>query len=151
MKIKYFLIILIPILLILANLNFIIFHNDSKDEVNENIINYLKDREELKFNFTQEETVHMNDVKSLVSKLNYTILTLLLLTIIILVINKEDISRQLIISGIMPILLIIILYFIDFSSLFITFHKLLFANNYWLLPSDSLLIQTYPAEFFVSI
>jgi integral membrane protein (TIGR01906 family) len=151
MKIKYFLIILIPLLLMLTNLNFIIFHNSSSSEVNENIINYLKNKEDLKFNFTQEETIHMKDVKSLISKLNYIILILLLLIIIILIVNKENISKQLIISGAIPIVLIVLLYFIDFNSLFITLHKLLFTNNYWLLPSNSLLIQTYPQEFFMNI
>jgi len=151
MKIKYFLIFLIPFLIILLNFQFIIFNNNSNTEINENILNYFQNKEELKFDFTEEESIHLKDVKSLIFKLNIILIILTILTILILILNKEPISKQLIISGSITIAITLILSIINYQILFTTFHKLLFTNNYWLLPRETLLIQTYPSEFFINI
>lgn len=36
----------------------------------------------------------------------------------------------------------------DFSVFFIAWHQLVFNNDWWLLPPESMLIQTYPESFF---
>ena len=154
MKIKYFLLILIPIFIILLNLKLLIFnYNLYKGEypnVNENLLNYLNNKEELKFNYTERELIHMNDVKNLVNILNIIVYILGELILIILIFNKDNISNILIISGAVIIGVILILFLFSFSFLFEKFHEVLFANDYWLLNYDSLLIKTYPIEFFIN-
>ena len=47
--------------------------------------------------------------------------------------------------------IVIILACVDFSSLFVLFHKLAFTNDLWLLdPQTDLLIRLMPLEFFIS-
>ena len=150
MKVKYFLVILIPLLIIFLNFQFIIFSNGNSTAVNENVLNYFKNRGDLKFNFTMEETVHLKDVKSLINTLNITTAVLAIITAIILILNKETISKQLILAGIISAGIVLILAVIDYSTLFTLFHKTLFTNNYWILPKESLLIKTYPSDFFTN-
>ena len=150
MKIKYLLLILIPFFIILLNLNLLIFnHNLYINEVNENLINYFNNKEELNFNYTEVEVIHLNDVKFLINLSRIIVYALGILILLILIIDR-DISGILIISGIITIGIIILLFLIDFNFLFTGFHKILFTNNYWLLSNNTLLIQTYPMEFFIS-
>ena len=150
MKIKYLLLILIPFFIILLNLNLLIFnHNLYINEVNENLINYFNNKEELNFNYTEVEVIHLNDVKFLINLSRIIVYALGILILLILIIDR-DISGILIISGIITIGIIIILFLIDFNFLFTKFHEILFMNDYWLLSNNTLLIQTYPMEFFIS-
>ncbi|MEK6932189.1 MAG: DUF1461 domain-containing protein [Nanoarchaeota archaeon] len=152
MKIKYFLLFLIPFFVIFLNLKLLIFdydfYNYNNKDVNENLLSYLNNKEELKFNYTTKELIHLEDVKSLVNTLNFIVYALGLLIILFLVFNKNDISDVLIISGIIIIVVIAVLFLIDFDFLFTKFHKISFTNNYWLLDENTLLIKTYPIEFF---
>lgn len=151
MKIKYALIIFIPLFIILFNLNLLIFnqgiYNEENPNVNENLLNYLDSKEELKFNYTEKEIMHMEDVKSLTNALRI-IVYLLGFIIFLILITTKDTSKILIISGLVTIGIIIVLSLIDFSSLFTKFHEIFFMNDYWLLDENSLLIKTYPLEFF---
>ena len=150
MKIKYLLLILIPFFIILLNLNLLIFnHNLYINEVNENLINYFNNKEELNFNYTEVEVIHLNDVKFLINLSRIIVYALGILILLILIIDR-DISGILIISGIITIGIIILLFLIDFNFLFTKFHEILFMNDYWLLSNNTLLIQTYPMEFFIS-
>lgn len=149
MKIKYLLLILIPLFIIFFNLNNLIFNYPIKNkDVNENLLNYFKGKEGLKFNYSERELIHLNDVKKLITILRITIYFVFLL-IIILFFTDNNISHILIVSGLLTILIILILLLSDFNSLFTKFHETLFTNNYWLLDKDSLLIKTYPIEFFI--
>ena len=149
MKIKYLLLILIPFFIIFINLYLLIFNNNFyDDEVSGNILNYFNNKEDLKFNYTEIEIIHLEDVKNLIELLNILVYVLGILILLILVFSR-DFSKVLIISGFITIGIILILFFIDFSFLFTKFHEALFTNNYWLLPEDTLLINTYPIEFFI--
>ena len=151
MKQEYLLLILLPLLIILLNLNFIIFHNNNNTELNGNVLNYFQDKEELKYNFSNEEIIHLKEVKSLITKLNIIISILVIITTIILLMNKGRVLNQLVISGSIALFIILLLSLINFNSLFTKFHEALFSNDYWLLPSNSLLIQTYSFDFFKSL
>ena len=147
MKFKYFLLILLPVFIILMNFQLLIFNdNFYDDEVSENLLSYFKG-EELKFNYTEKELIHLEDVKNLISILKIVLCVLILLISLILIFNK-NISNMLIMSGLITIGFIILLFFMDFNLLFTKFHEILFTNDYWLLDSDTLLIRTYPLEFF---
>jgi integral membrane protein (TIGR01906 family) len=39
---------------------------------------------------------------------------------------------------------------VGFDRLFVTFHKLVFSNNFWLLPEDSGLIRLFPQNYFMT-
>lgn len=154
MKVKYFLLFLIPVFMITLNLKLLIFdYNLYKGEypqANENLLNYFNNKEELKFNYTERELIHLYDVKNLINILSLTVYILGLLILLILIFNKNDISKILIISGAITIGFVLILILFDFSFLFTNFHKILFTNDYWLLNKDTLLIRTYPIEFFIN-
>ena len=148
MKGRYLLLFLIPIFIILLNLQLLIFNNNFyDDEVSENLLSYFKGGE-LKFNYTEREVIHLNDVKNLMSILKI-VLYILFFLILILLFNK-NISNILIISGLITIGIVVLLFFIDFNFLFTEFHEVLFTNDYWLLDENTLLIRTYSLEFFIS-
>ena len=68
--------------------------------------------------------------------------------LLILIFNKKDIFDVLMISGAITIAITLILVFFSFDLLFTKFHEALFLNDYWLLDEGTLLIKTYPIEFF---
>src|SRR3989344_6339372 len=113
MKTKYFLLLLIPVFVIFLNLKILAFNHDFYDygnkDVNENLLNYLENKEELKFNYTDKELVHLEDVKNLFNILDIIIYVLALLMIVILIFNKDELSNILIISGVITVFIIIIL------------------------------------------
>lgn len=154
MKVKYFLLFLIPAFIILLNLHLLIFNYNlykfENKDVNENLLNYLNNKEELNFNYTGIELIHLQDVKSLIKILGMIVYVIGFLLLLILIFNKEEINNILIISGLITIGVIFILFLLNFSFLFTKFHEILFTNNYWLLNENSLLIKTYPLEFFIN-
>lgn len=147
--------------------------DEDLSRVSEKLISYLKD-EDMNLNikavikgeyrevFGQREKQHMVDVKVLFIKgkrlRNISLgITLLAFVIILLVSNnrKRDIYRALLWSGIIPVLLMTILYIllkIDFYRYFTYFHHIFFTNDLWLLnPETEVLIQMLPLEFFIDI
>lgn len=147
MNVKYLLLILIPIFIILLNFQLLIFNGDFYDnEVHENLLSYFKG-EELEFDYTEKELIHLEDVKKLINLLEIVLYILIVLIILIMFLSKEN---MFIISGIITIGIVVLLFLFDFSFLFTKFHEILFTNDYWLLDSNTLLIKTYPIEFFVS-
>ncbi|SHK10669.1 TIGR01906 family membrane protein [Paramaledivibacter caminithermalis] len=112
--------------------------------------------------FGQREKDHMIDVRDLFNKA-YIIRSIsfwfaLIAIIIIIIVSKKsrvDIYQGLLWAGIVPIILMLILYTlvkIDFYKYFTYFHKLLFTNDLWLLdPKTDVLIQMLPLEFFIDI
>lgn len=112
--------------------------------------------------FGQREKQHMVDVKELfirahnLRSMAWILVLAALITILIASKRKkEDIYRGLLWSGIIPILLMLILYIlinIDFHRYFTYFHKIFFTNDLWLLdPKREVLIQMLPLEFFMNI
>jgi integral membrane protein (TIGR01906 family) len=98
--------------------------------------------------FTEEELLHMIDVK----KIMRFVLALLILSVIAISsqlgkIRPCTLTNALIISFFFTAIISTILYF-NFDQSFIIFHKILFRNQYWLLPEDSMLIRMFPEGFF---
>tara|TARA_Y100000034_G_scaffold134518_1_gene203168 strand:- start:1226 stop:1780 length:555 start_codon:yes stop_codon:yes gene_type:complete len=150
MNLKYFLLFLIPLFIIFLNLQLLIFNdNFYDDEISDNLLNYFKDKEELKLDYTEIELIHLEDVKGLINTLKIGVYILGILILLIMIFSK-DFSNILLISGLITIGIVILLFLIDFSFLFTKFHEILFTNNYWLLPPNTLLIKTYPLEFFIN-
>ena len=78
----------------------------------------------------------------------YGLIYVLGFLLILFILNRDDISDVLMISGGIILSIIAILFLVDFNLLFTKFHEILFSNNYWLLDENTLLIRTYPFEFF---
>lgn len=98
---------------------------------------------ELNDNYLEKEKVHMDEVKNLV---NIVLLFDLLLIFVLLKFNKVDLK----LSGKILVFISVILFFgaLNFDRFFWNFHLVFFNSDNWLLPADSLLIKTYPFNYF---
>lgn len=109
--------------------------------------------------FNQKEQQHMADVQALFRLCNGQVWAFLTVAAIAVIAEFHLFSEERILRTFRRTLLIIlaavgaiiVLACIDFDSLFILFHKLVFTNDLWLLdPNYDLLIRLMPIEFFIS-
>lgn len=175
---KILLIILIPIVILLTSYNSVVYDFDfyksefEKLNIYENeklniadvqestykIITYLDNGKPLVINFLNaKEVKHMEDVRYLHNILCYTwyvSIILLAISFLSLLYSKKykDIYHALVLGGLSTIiflLLILILASISFTSVFRTFHEVVFTNDLWQLdPQSDKLIQMFPEQFF---
>ncbi|KMT20940.1 TIGR01906 family membrane protein [Clostridium cylindrosporum] len=137
--------------------------NISPEIIADEVIGYLKnDFSNLnrKGYFTNEEIIHMKDVKNLFLTSKYILILCILLILIstFMYIKKTKSIYSLLGKSIKyfiytTIIIFLFLYFafINFSESFIVFHKLLFSNDYWLLDeSTSIIINIMPEDFFLA-
>ena len=138
--------LLIPIIIILFNLNLFFFTSLTPE-----LSNFMIKGTELSEEFTEKEKIHMQEVKDLVNiSLLILITSIIILTILISKFKKKTI-KSIIYGGIISIslpLLIILFSIINFDLLFHLFHKTFFRTNNYLLNPTDLLIKTYPFQFF---
>ncbi len=107
--------------------------------------------------YTEPERAHLIDVKQVMEVMNHVFYSLLLVLTLIITYCRKD-KEQLIklskyggISVITVELILFLLVLISFKSSFTAFHYLFFPQGNWMFPVDSLLIQTFPVQFFVKI
>ena len=108
--------------------------------------------------FTEKELSHLGDIKHLllladqIAALCFA--ALLLSLVCIFVQGKGELLKSLSRAFcVLPVLLVALAVWaaFNFDGLFITFHKLLFSNNDWLLdPRKDLLLQLMPLDFFMA-
>ena len=116
--------------------------------------------------FSEKELAHMADVRGLVRGLNIFryvngALALLIFGAYCFVGRRRE-SREALLRGLLRgmaagayvllgmILALAVWGTVNFTGLFVTFHKVLFSNNLWLLnPREDLLIMLMPTSFFV--
>jgi len=98
---------------------------------------------------TTDELNHITDVKNLVQKLPFIALLLIIFLTILYKKLALDISQA---TKYALIILIIILplIFLLFIPFFISFHQILFPEGNWSFPIDSILIQLYPENLWLS-
>ena len=174
---SYLIIVLLTPTLLLLNFRFLVFNqsyyqNQFKklnvyQTIDENIaiaqsnklIAYLCCNKELDAEFyTQREKDHLKDVKSIIQRVNYQLyinLFALLTIAFILTVNKkknllQEGTKQASVFGLMAMFLLFVASIFNFEFLFVKFHQVTFANDYWLLPQNSNLINLFPQEFFVN-
>lgn len=116
--------------------------------------------------FNEREILHMKDVRDLFIKVMQFRYIAVMFAIFVLVYNRFGIFREkkgflkatgkglligtAIFFGI--VLILAVIFMVDFNSAFITFHKVFFTNDYWLLdPRTSLLINILPEGFFFDV
>ncbi len=120
-------------------------------------IKFLVNNVNLELNYTSSEISHLEDVKKVMSGIDYFFyLSLLVITFIITIYKKkkEIIKKLFYYGGISSLIfsgVIILFSLLSFNFIFTLFHKIFFPQGNWLFSMDSLLIQTFPIQFFITI
>jgi len=113
--------------------------------------------ENLSLNYTAAEISHLKDVQGVMSKERFVFFFSYLTVILIFGMNMKNkpfLKKLLKCGGIttLAIMGIILLFsLLSFNELFTLFHSLFFPQGNWIFPYDSLLIQTFPLDFFVKV
>ena len=143
----------LPLLIILFSYKITLFFTPL--EVNQQqTINYLEGGE-LQLNYTSAEVSHLKDVKGVIRLGDYLFYFSLLMVTLIITYHKkkkEEIKKLLFYGGISTVsflLLMLIISIFNFDFVFAYFHKIFFPQGNWQFATESLLIQTFPREFFV--
>lgn len=151
--------VILGIVIILFNLNFLIvdmnffekeFHklgNYDSERINEvkKLSIYFQDSSEFinRTVYTENEVSHLKDVKDLINI--GRILMLFLLFIFLLEFEKKSLLYAF--PTVLIISVVLFVLSLNFSLFFSNFHELFFSGNYSF-PHSSFLIQSYPEQFF---
>lgn len=144
------------VLLTLLSYKIVLFSANLTPE-QQDTINFLNDKEELRLNYTAGEMFHLNDVKKVMELTDYLFYSSLLICTGIIAWhrrNKDFLRKSFLYGGIFAVMvlgLLAVYTIFSFDSAFNIFHRIFFPQGNWLFPADSLLIQTFPADFFVKM
>jgi uncharacterized membrane protein len=108
----------------------------------------------LELNLSENEHVHMKDVQIIFRNIKIAWIFIGALFLYLFFTKKIPFRKHL--SSFLNyigafIIFLIFLALSFFQKSFFLFHRLLFSNDLWLLPPDSLLLVLYPSSFFVSV
>lgn len=123
----------------------------------ENIFQFLNGKEELSLDYATAEISHLKDVAKVMDGASISLYLSGIIILVILLYYKENkIKLQKIvryggIATIIFIALILMAILIGFETVFTVFHHLFFPQGNWQFAADSLLIQTFPIEFFITV
>jgi integral membrane protein (TIGR01906 family) len=140
-----FLIIILSLNLVVFDVNF----HKNKSECDENcgnVVKYFLFLDDLEGDYSEDELIHMQDVRNLV--IGSLVLMLILIGFTIFAEKRDFLIGGIIGFGLLGLFALFSL--INFSWGFTMFHKIFFTNDLWLLPMDSLLISMYSIDFFYS-
>ncbi len=122
-----------------------------------NAIQSLQGREGLALNYTAAERSHLQDVQKVMLGVEYVFYGLLLMVTVMLMYHRKDkkeIARLLKYGGLSTIIavgLILLATLLSFNTSFTLFHQLFFPQGNWQFSAGSILIQTFPLEFFMRV
>ena len=152
-----FVIFLITILLAYE----ITLHTITLTPTQQTTFNYLLHSEQIPSEYNSNEENHLKDVKSIMNKIPYILLTLTLIlaTSIYYTLKKEKKNISTLFQGLSTASLIAmigsliftILSITLFPTLFTYFHTIFFPQGNWIFPQNSYIITTFPEEFFQNI
>ncbi|MEK6901752.1 MAG: DUF1461 domain-containing protein [Nanoarchaeota archaeon] len=123
----------------------------------QNVLTFLEEKGTLSVPFTSAEISHLEDVKHVMNKMDFLFYFLLLILTLIIVYYEQDTAKIVALfrwGGIVTIVgmgILVFLFYVQFESAFVMFHTIFFPQGNWMFPSDSLLIQTFPFSFFMSL
>jgi integral membrane protein (TIGR01906 family) len=111
----------------------------------------------LTINYTNAEISHLQDVKGIITGERFLFIGSYLVVILVFALNMKDRSfaKKLLRKGgfttliVMGIVLLSLIF--GFNTIFTLFHQVFFPQGNWLFSPDSLLIQTFPLDFFTNI
>ena len=159
---KILLIILIPVIAYLMSFGVLIYDSDYYTKLteeyisvdaagmNKDMVEYFKTGliSESFDEFSEKEQVHLEDVKVVIHRL-ITLLMILTVLFIILLNYAED-KREIFFYGGIITVVLPLLFFLPFDTLFTQMHNVFFAKGSWVFPADALLVNLYPVDFFYS-
>jgi integral membrane protein (TIGR01906 family) len=106
--------------------------------------------------YSSLELAHMGDVQTIFQSVYLAALASCLLTAILVAFLRRrggDVRRVVHAAGITVLAIVAavaaISVTVGFDALFIAFHEIAFANDFWLLPEDSGLIRLFPESYFM--
>ena len=119
----------------------------------------LPEGEDERVAFTPEVVSHMEDVRAVIQDaliLTVAFVILLLATLIYTgrKVGRQTLSVGLLFGGVSAVFVALVLSLIgvlNFESLFIAMHDMLFAEGNWIFSEDSLLICAYPLPFWIGM
>jgi integral membrane protein (TIGR01906 family) len=158
-KNKLFLIIFcifLPIFLLLFSYK-IVLGVSNLTENQQETMDFLENKQELNLNYTSSAVSHLEDVKGVMNFIDYLFyLSLIIVTLIITYYkkNKEQLMKLFKYGGITTLVsigFILLFALFAFNYVFTLFHQIFFPQGNWIFPTNSLLIQTFPIEFFIGI
>ena len=144
----------LPLLLLLFSYKVVLGTSNLTDAQQEWIDFF--DGNELPDNYTSLEVSHMQDVKGVMGGGDIAFYALLVITTLIITRYKKEwkITRKLLRYGgrttVVLLLGLLLFSVVAFNYLFSLFHAILFPQGNWMFPTDSLLIQTFPLDFFIN-
>jgi len=159
-------VVLFVVVIFLGNFVFLLGNQDfqlsefQKLGVNEtlaaNAALFVNGKASLSSEFNTKESSHLEDVRNLFTliKRTYYFFVLFLVVIILYLLKSGKFNylmpKALILSGVSSLLLLLFVFLasLNFTNFFSIIHKPFFAANTWIFPADSLLIQTFPQQFF---
>ncbi|HLD33985.1 MAG TPA: DUF1461 domain-containing protein [Candidatus Nanoarchaeia archaeon] len=123
----------------------------------QSVVNYVQSHEPFDTtSFSPSELSHLDDVYNVMLFFDIVLIVSLaaLGALSYLLYKTSDFKPVLQWSGIAvigSIVLLLLLTFLSFNWLFNVFHQLLFDSGTWLFPANSMLIQLFPLDFFISL
>ena len=148
--------ILLPLFLLILSYKLVLAFADLSED-QQSVIDYLQKEKEINPGFSQNELSHLQDVKEVMKWVDYFFyFSLLVITLIVTYSrrNKEQLVKFFKYGGISALIFItaiILSSILFFNQVFTLFHILFFPQGNWTFPGNSLLIQTFPLEFFMGI
>ncbi len=149
-------ILCLPLFLTLLSYKITVRFADITAEQQE-VLSFLEGKEDLSPRFTPAERSHLEDVKKVMNSLDFLFYLFLLILTLIIVHHEKDIKKITALfrwSGIVTVVgvgVLVILFYVHFDAVFVMFHTLFFPQGNWMFPAESLLIQTFPYLFFMSL
>ncbi len=150
---KYIAAILVPLFLLLLSYHLVLLFYPQTFEQRQTV-SELMNKQPLSLNLTPQERLHMEDVSVLMEGARIA-LALLFFTLFglywIAQRNYDELREMLRWGGwstisVMGVMLLAQLFSFQWS--FIIFHSIFFPQGNWQFAADSMLIQTFPGEFF---
>jgi len=130
------------------------------DNAQQQTIDFLQNNgqsKQLDLKYTSSEYSHLLDVKRIMNIADVIFYISLLVFTLIITLTKRNsnLQRKMFqIAGITTIsvlLLLVILSLFAFNGLFTSFHQIFFPQGNWIFANDSLLITTFPTQFFIKM
>ena len=121
----------------------------------DNVFQFLDGNEKLNQNYTATEISHLEDVVRVMNGANifwYASGTIILILSFYFWKDKEQLQKALRYGGMATVAFIAVILMailVGFEEVFTLFHLLFFPQGNWQFAADSLLIQTFPLDFFI--
>lgn len=117
---------------------------------------YFAGRSGMPGGYTEDEISHMQDVKQVIlgANLVFEILVFIIVGSGWYLISSDSWREGLGYGGGSTgglLLLLLLLVLLDFNDVFTLFHRIFFSQGNWQFGADSLLIRTFPIDFFVGM